>query len=81
MGASDVAVIGGEEIYRQTIGRAERLIITEVDLAPEGDARFPPIDPADWVETGRVPHPAGPKNEAAFTIVDYLRRTKAVSRR
>jgi len=41
-------IIGGAEIYAQAIGLANRLEITEVDLAPDGDARFPEIDATTW---------------------------------
>ena len=54
-GAEEIIVAGGGEIYAQTIARAGRLYITEVDLAPEGDAHFPPIDPALWREVRREP--------------------------
>ncbi len=43
-----VFVIGGEEVYRQTLPLAHRLEITEIDLLPEGDAFFPQIDAAHW---------------------------------
>ena len=70
MGASEIIVAGGGELYAQLIGRAARLAITEVDLAPVGDAYFPKIDPAVWREVGRIAHPAGPGDEAAFAFVD-----------
>ena len=38
--ADEIVVAGGGEIYAQTIGRASRLHITEVDCAPAGDARL-----------------------------------------
>jgi dihydrofolate reductase len=69
-----VMVAGGGEIYRQTIGRAARLFVTHVDLAPAGDALFPDIDPSIWTQTRREEHPAGPDDEAAFAFVDYARR-------
>lgn len=43
-----VFIIGGEQIYRQAMGLADRLEITEVDLEPEGDAWFPEISAAHW---------------------------------
>lgn len=46
---SQVFVIGGAEIYQQAIPFATRLEITEVDMAPAGDAKFPDIDPRHWV--------------------------------
>jgi dihydrofolate reductase len=72
-GADEIVVAGGGEIYAQTIGRAERLHITEVDFAPEGDARFPPIDPALWREVTRTTGERSPRDDADFAFVDYER--------
>ena len=47
LGADEIIIGGGGEIYAQTIARASRLFITEVALDAEGEARFPPIDPLD----------------------------------
>jgi dihydrofolate reductase len=44
----DCFVIGGGEIYAQTIGVADRLYLTEVAAEPEGDSYFPPLDEGDW---------------------------------
>ena len=56
------------------IARANRLYITEVDLAPEGDARFPAIDPALWRETKREKGVRGARDQADFVFVEYERR-------
>ena len=74
MGANEVALAGGAEIYAEAIGKADRLAIVEVDLAPRGDAFFPAIDPTVWRETRREKGPRGPGDEADFTFVDYVRR-------
>src|SRR6059058_5513404 len=42
--ATEIAVIGGAEIYAQWMDVADRLEITEVHAKPEGDTRLPPID-------------------------------------
>lgn len=47
-GAEQVSVIGGGQIYAQTIDRADELILTEVDAEIEGDTVFPAIDPSLW---------------------------------
>ncbi len=73
-GCQEVMVAGGGEIYAQTIGLADRLYITEVDLAPQGDALFPAIDRRVWAETSREAHGSSPDDEAAFVFVDYARR-------
>lgn len=46
-------IIGGAEIYRLAMPLATRLMITEIDRTPEGDAFFPDIDAAEWKETER----------------------------
>jgi dihydrofolate reductase len=74
MGADAIVIAGGGEIYAQTIGLASRLAITEVALKPEGDARFPRIDPALWREIRREQSQRGPRDEADFAFVDYERR-------
>ncbi len=74
MGADAIVIAGGGEIYAQAIGLADRLAITEVALAPEGDTRFPPIDPSVWREVRREPGERGPNDEADFVFVDYVRR-------
>jgi dihydrofolate reductase len=71
MGADAIVIAGGGQLYAQTIGRAARLAITEVALEPEGDARFPPIDPAVWREIRREHGVRGPRDEADFAFVEY----------
>ena len=73
MGADAIVIAGGGELYAQTLPRADRLAITEVALEPEGDVRFPPIDPEVWREVGREPGVRGPRDEADFSFVEYAR--------
>jgi dihydrofolate reductase/8-oxo-dGTP pyrophosphatase MutT (NUDIX family) len=54
-GDVEVLIVGGGQVYAQTIDHADRLVITEVDLAPPGETRFPPIDTRVWREVARVP--------------------------
>jgi dihydrofolate reductase len=71
---TEIAVIGGAEIYAQWIGRAARLEITEVHAKPAGDTRFGPIDKTLWEEVARAENPPGPDDSAAFSYVTYIRR-------
>ena len=70
---TEVAVIGGAEIFRQWLDRADRLEITEVHARPDGDTHFD-IDKAQWDEVARIRHPAGPDDSADFSYVTYRRR-------
>jgi dihydrofolate reductase len=71
---TEVAVIGGAEIYAQWMDRADRLEVTEVHARPTGDTRLAPIDKSAWEETSRLPHAAGADDSAAFSFVTYVRR-------
>jgi dihydrofolate reductase len=73
-GQNEIMVAGGGEIYAQTMGRADRLFITEVDLAPPGEAVFPRIDPAIWREIRREWLTRSERDDADFEFVDYVRR-------
>jgi len=42
-GNKDIFIIGGGEIYEQSMGFADKLYITEVDMEVEGDTKFPTI--------------------------------------
>ena len=72
--ATEIAVIGGAEVYAQWMGAADRLEITEVHARPEGDTRFAAIDAAAWEEVARVRNPAGPDDSAEFSYVTFRRR-------
>jgi len=71
---AEIAVIGGAEIYAQSMGIADRLEVTEVHASPDGETRLPPIDATQWQELCRVQKPAGPDDSAAFSYVTYRRR-------
>jgi dihydrofolate reductase len=72
--ATEIAVIGGAEIYAQLMDRADRLEITEVHARPDGDTRFAAIDARDWEEVARVRNPAGADDSADFSYVTFRRR-------
>ncbi|UUV21303.1 dihydrofolate reductase [Paenimyroides aestuarii] len=68
-----VYVIGGGEIYKETIGIANELVITHVDAEfKDADAFFPEIT-SDWEIISEKRHQADEKNEFDFTIIVYQR--------
>lgn len=73
-GAGEIAVIGGAEIYAQSMAYADVIELTEIDAAPAGDARFPEIDPALWAETAREAGERGPRDDHDFSYVTLVRR-------
>lgn len=73
-GAGEVCVIGGTALFAMALPKARRLYLTEVETAPEGDAHFPPFDEAAWTEVFAEAHPAGEKDDHAFTFRILERR-------
>jgi dihydrofolate reductase len=74
MGAEEVILAGGGNLYESLIGLAERMYLTFVDVAPRGEVSFPEIDWSNWLEVSRVrPRPSA-KDEATFAFVDFDRR-------
>ena len=67
-------VVGGAEVYRLALPRAERLYVTEIDAEVEGDTWFPAIDPAEWIETASVLRPADADNPYPLRFVTLQRR-------
>ncbi|USE37060.1 dihydrofolate reductase [Endozoicomonas sp. SCSIO W0465] len=52
-GNEEIMIIGGEQIYRQAIDRADRLYLTRVCQRFDGDAFFPDISRQEWQEISR----------------------------
>ncbi len=69
-----VCVIGGGEIYRETLPAADVVYLTEVHGAFEGDAYFPALPPAEWREESRERHEADDQNPYAYSFVTLRRR-------
>ncbi len=72
-GAEEVCVIGGAQLYNATLPLADRIILTEVDLEPEGEARLD-LDLTRWREVSREAVARGEKDDADF-VVRVLERT------
>jgi dihydrofolate reductase len=54
----EIIIFGGGEIYAAFLPRTDRIDLTEIDLTPEGDAKFPELNQAKWREVGRDDRPA-----------------------
>ncbi len=74
-GEEELFVIGGGEIYRQTIDLADRLYISHVDAQyPEADAHFPFFEKRLWEEVELAKHEIDERHEHVFRIVQYNRK-------
>ncbi len=74
-GESEAFVIGGGEIYQQTVEFWDKIYVTEVDLSvPDGDIFFPNIAEKDWKESSRIAHVKDEKNEFDYVFRILERR-------
>jgi dihydrofolate reductase len=72
-GTHEIAIIGGSALFAHALGFADRLELTLVHAAPEGDTFLPPVEPQSWRQVARERHKAGPQDEADFTFITYER--------
>lgn len=69
----DIYIIGGASVYKQSIDKADRLCLTEVNATPEqADAFFPPYD--NWQIESYEHHSADENHPEAYSFVDYIRK-------
>ncbi|MBC8033698.1 MAG: dihydrofolate reductase [Chitinophagaceae bacterium] len=66
--AKEICVIGGGEIYRQAMEKADKIIITRVHAILEGDTYFPEIAEKDWVLISNKDFPADEKHKYAYSF-------------
>ena len=68
----EICVIGGAEIYAQTLPLASRIYLTEVEAEVEGDTWFPPLEPHAWSRraAGRAEQSSRNEHSAAFFVLD-----------
>jgi dihydrofolate reductase len=69
----EVMVIGGAQLYRQTLQHADRLYLTLVKAEVDGDAVFPEIEAQQWRELHRESHRADEKNEYDYDFLTLER--------
>jgi dihydrofolate reductase len=73
-GARELMVIGGADVYRQALPKAERIYLTRVHAEPWGDTLFPELDPGEWHEVGRRERLSDEHNPWDLTFVVLERR-------
>lgn len=73
-GEPELFIIGGAEIYKQSLSQSNRLYLTEIHASIEGDTFFPEVSKSEWKEVSRIPHSADDRHAYAFDFVIYERR-------
>ena len=75
MNATEVAVVGGAEIYALALPDIKKIFLTRVHSSPAGDAIFPELSPAEFREVGGRIALKVPDDEHPFTFIDLERRS------
>jgi dihydrofolate reductase len=68
-------IIGGEHVFKQALGRADRIHLTLIDAQIEGDTFFPPMEDSDWHLTLDEFHKSDGRNDHACRFQLYERVT------
>lgn len=77
VGAAEIFVIGGSEIYALFLPKANRLYLTRVHARIDGDAHFPDIDEQKWRLVDTEAHDASNANQFAFEFRTYERQDRS----
>ncbi|MEO1262672.1 MAG: dihydrofolate reductase [Bacteroidota bacterium] len=72
-GEEEVFIIGGGQVYAQSMHLLDKIYLTEVDLEVEGDVFFPQLKMEEWQEIKNEPHLPDEKNEHAYTFKIFTR--------
>jgi len=72
-GEPEVFIIGGGEIYRQSIHAADKIYITRVYKEFEGDATFPDFSLSEWKLNSYQKFHADEKNMFEYSFSEYER--------
>lgn len=70
----EVFIIGGGEIYKQSIALANKIELTRVHTEVEADTFFPEFDLANWKLLQEEYHPKDEKHKYDFTYLTYLKK-------
>lgn len=68
-----IYIIGGGEIYKQSIAMADCIELTRVHTSLEADTFFPEIDTSKWQLTFEEFHSADEKHQYSFTFQTFVR--------
>lgn len=76
----EIMIIGGGQIYKQCLARAQRMYLTFIDETVPGDAFFPEWETSEWMEVARESHEPDEKNRYAYHFVCLERCEASIQR-
>jgi dihydrofolate reductase len=73
-GEEEIFIIGGAEIFKQALSKADRLYLTRIHHSFEGDTWLPEFNPDQWKEKAKIDHLPDEKNAYAYSFITYEKR-------
>jgi len=70
----EVFIVGGAEIYKQSLHLVNRIYLTIVHQSFDADSFFPEINPEEWNETSHEDHPTDEKHSIPYSFITLERR-------
>jgi dihydrofolate reductase len=65
----EVFIVGGGEIYKLSLNLTDRIYLTVIHKAFEGDSFFPELDKKEWKEVSREDHQPDDKNSLPYSFL------------
>ena len=75
-GSKEIFIIGGGEIFRETLHMVDRIYLTRVHTIVEGDTTYPELDPAEWRQIKAETFPADERNNYSYTFEMWERKPR-----
>jgi len=76
--SDEIMIIGGAQIYRESVDLCNRIYLTRVNAFVEGDAYFPALNLNEWNELSKVPHLAIGDNPYSYAFIVLDRNSSAL---
>ncbi len=75
--ANEIFIIGGGDVFNQTMNDVDRIYLTRVHTTVEGDTSYPVLDKSKWKLVREEPHSADEKNNYSYTFEVWEKIGKA----
>ena len=76
-GAKEIFVIGGGDVFKQTLEKVNRIYLTRVHTRVEGDTSYPELDKSKWKLIKEQSFPADEKNNYPYTFETWEKTDQA----
>lgn len=72
----EVMIIGGGSLFKETLPKADKMILTIIEHSFEGDTYFPLWDTDEWIVVSKIKHELNENNLYSFSFLELRRKTK-----